>query len=426
MLTGDLVRGFVRGGFVRVKWIDPTDPGLQAEAERLIALFRRHVGDTDGALEEAIADHIGDSTDFMLQRGLAKLLRDRSTFEMRAARPPEEIRRAVFEAAAATGTWPVRPEGGAGFAAREEVVARAAEVLGITREEVEDGLFADLSSEARLTAFDKLDARALLERYNLALAQAVLLKAREVRVEITSVSPKRARQLFRAIKFRGLMHRATPTKKGYSLVLDGPLSLLRQTNRYGLQMAMFLPGLALCERWTLEADVVWGKNRTPCRFKLSDEQGLVSPARDTGTWVSEEERHLEASWAAVDTPWRLEREARIIDLDGRGVLTPDYVLRHEDGREALLDIVWFWRKQSFARRLSLLKEAGPPNLIVALATRLNADRGDTDVGEASVYPFKGVIVPKRLIALAEEVAVVPTAPAKPKAKRRRRSDAASQ
>jgi len=405
VLTGDLVRAFIRAGWVRPKWIDPTDPGLEAEAERLIGLFDRHVGEADGALDEAIADHIGDSTDFAIQRGLAKLLRDGATFEMKAAKPPEDIRRVVFERAARKETWPVRPGAGAGFSGRADVLAEAAAALEISVEEVEEGLFADLSSEARLTAFERPSARELLERYNLAVAQAILLKAREVRIELHRISPKRARQLFRFIKFRGLMHRATKTKKGYRLVLDGPMSLLRQTSRYGLQMALFLPGLALCEQWTLEADVVWGKKKTPCRFKLTDEQGLVTRARDTGTWISDEEKHLEASFAAQETPWRLEREARILDLDGRGVLTPDYVLRHEDGREAYVDIVWFWRKQAFKKRLELLREHGPPNLIIALATRLNADRSDADVGDASVYPFKGVIIPKKLIALAEEVAL---------------------
>lgn len=406
MLTGDLARVSVRNGVVRPRWVDVTDPGLEAEAERLVGLFARHVGEADGVLDEAIADHIGDSTDFATQRGLAKLLRDTATFEMRAARPPEDIRRVVFDLAARGGVWPVRPGGEGGFAAREAILAEAAAALEITVAEVEEGLFADLSSAARLTAFERPSARALLERYNLALAQAVLLRAREVRIELLKITPARARQLFRFIKFRGLMHRAERTKKGFRLVLDGPLSLLRQTNRYGLQMAQFLPGLALCERWSLEADVAWGKQRTPCRFLVDDTQGLVSRAKDTGTWVSEEERHLEATWAATDTPWKLEREARIIDLDGRDVLTPDYVLRHPDGREAFVDIVWFWKKQSFARRQALLKKAGPPNLIVAVATRMNADRSDPDVGSASVYPFKGVIVPKKLIAIAEAVAAL--------------------
>lgn len=405
MLTADLVRASVRGGVVRPRYVDADDPALVREAERLVALFEAHVGEKVGDLDEAIADHIGDSTDYLIQRGLTKLLRDLGTFEVRAARPPEELRGRVFELAAA-GDWPVRPGGGDGLGDREAVLARAAEELGITPTEVEDALFADLDTELRLVALDAPSPAELLARYNMALAQAVLLRAHEVRVELPQIRPARARQLFRFIKFRRLMHRAERTDDGYRLVLDGPMSLLRQTSRYGVAMALLLPGLALCERYALEADVTWGKARRPLRFELDEGVGLRSHLADRGTWKSEEERHLERTFAKTDTPWRLERATRVVDLDG-AVLLPDYVLRHPDGREALLDIVWFWRKDAFTRRLERLRASGPPNLIVAVATRMNTDRKTPDVGESAVYPFKGVISPTRLIALAEEHAVGP-------------------
>ena len=410
MLTADLVRAQVKKGLVRPRWLDTSDPALVADAANLVSLFARFEGERVGALEEAVADLIGDSTDFFITRGLAKLLLDTASFEVRAAHPPEALRAAVFAAAGAAGTWPVRAGGGDGFTAREEVLARVGAALGLSPAEVEEGLFADLDAERRLVSFDRLDGRALLERYNLGVAQAIVLRATEVRVELPGVSPQRLRQLLRALKFRGLMHRAERTTRGYRLVLDGPASLFRQTGRYGLQLALFLPALALAERWYLDADVTWGPKRAPCRFELDHGQGLVTRARDTGTWVSEEERHLEASFAALDTPWRLERGVRLVDLDGRDVLAADYALVHPDGREAWLDIVWFWRKDAFARRLALLRAHGPEHLIVAVATRLNADRADPaalDLGAVTAYPFKGVLVPKRLIALAEPIARVP-------------------
>ena len=105
MLTGDLVRATLRSGKVRPRYLRVDDEELQAETQVLIELFSRHIGAPVGRLEDAIADHIGDGTDFAVRRGLVKLLMDRATVEMVAPHSPPEVRRLVFEAAAAR--WPV-------------------------------------------------------------------------------------------------------------------------------------------------------------------------------------------------------------------------------------------------------------------------------------------------------------------------------
>jgi len=60
-----------------------------------------------------------------------------------------------------------------------------------------------------------------------------------------------------------------------------------------------------------------------------------------------------------------------LDLGGVGVLIPDFVVKNtEDGREALLEIVGFWRKGYLEARLSVLKEHGPKNLGLAVSKGL--------------------------------------------------------
>lgn len=405
MLTADLVRTSVARGVVKPRYVAVDDDAMRAEAATLVRTFQEHVGHKRGELEEAIADHIGDSPQYMVTRGLARLLWKKSTVETAAAADPEDVRRLVFQTAAAR--WPVGV--GPTMTPREAVIAQVAEQLGVTPGAVEAALFADLEREQVITDTEPWEVDDLLHRYNLALAQGVLLKATEVRITLPEgVGAKRARQVFRMLKFHRLMHRAVKERGGYVITLDGPLSLFKQTTRYGLQLALFLPTLCHCVHWTLEADVVWGKDNKALTFVCDQDSGLVTHTRDLGTWEADEERHFKASFKAVDGPWQLRRGARLIDLNGRGVLVPDFELRHSDGRKAYLDVVWFWRKRSFLDRLELLAEAGPPNLIVALATRYNADpKGEDarleDLGGA-VYPFKGVIQPKKIIALAEEVA----------------------
>jgi predicted nuclease of restriction endonuclease-like RecB superfamily len=402
MLTGDLLRATFRGGRVRPRYVDPSDEALQGEVQELLAIFRAHVGKARGRLEEAIADHIGDTTDYGVRRGLVKLLMDRSTVEMVAPLPPAEIRKSVFLAAAQD--WPVET-GGATSASRESVLERAATALGITRSAAETSLYADLKAEHRLTAVDLPEAARLLDRYNLALAQAVLLRAHELVITLPDPAPKETRAIVRAMKFRGLLHRVERTGNTLVLRLDGPLSLFRQTQRYGLQLALFLPTVIALERFDLNAVIAWGKERKPATFSLTQADGLVPLRRERGLWESAEEKQLRSQWKKLDTPWKLERSSRIVDLGGRDLLVPDYVLRHPDGRKALVDLVWSWRRAAFERRLELLRETAPPNLIIAVALRRHVGEEESpQLPEGAVVPFKGVIQAKRLIEAAERVA----------------------
>lgn len=403
MLTGDLVRASFRNGKVRPRYLRTDDEELLSDTQELIALFGRHIGGPVGRLEEAIADHIGDGTDFGVGRGLVKLLMDRSKVEMVAPRPPMEIRRAVFEAAARS--WPVS-QGGEEGAARQSVLEEAGVALGLSLEQIEESMYADLKSAHRLIEADVPEAALLLERYNVSLAQAILLRAHELVITLPRPSAKQTRLLVRAMKFRQLLHRVERQGDTLILRLDGPLSLFRQTQRYGLQLALFLPTVLALDSFELTAVITWGQARLPATFTLTHEDPPKSLRREKGQWESEEERQLKRQWKKLKTPWTLERCHRIVDLKGRGVLVPDYVIRHPDGRKALLELVWSWRRATFERRLEILQDAAPPNLIVAVSMRRHVgEEENPTLPEGTIVPFKGVIQAKRLIEAAERVAV---------------------
>ena len=59
--------------------------------------------------------------------------------------------------------------------------------------------------------FDDLDAQRLIDRYNVALAQAVLLRSVLVTAEVRDEKPARYRQLFRQLKFHRLLYRVEGT-----------------------------------------------------------------------------------------------------------------------------------------------------------------------------------------------------------------------
>src|SRR5262249_6605931 len=142
----------------------------------------------------------------LVHQGLAKLLEDRCEFEVVSGHPPEQLRELVFTTAAARrrgqqGELPVPAMPLDRNAILQEVAAR----LALTPEAVDQGLFADLKSEQRLVRFKDITAERLLQRYNVALAQAVLLRSTRVQASIRHEPPQRYRQLFRLVKFHRLV-----------------------------------------------------------------------------------------------------------------------------------------------------------------------------------------------------------------------------
>ena len=421
MLTADLVRARVVKGDVRPRYVDVADAALRDLAAQMIDLYAAHVGRTRDALEGSLAALLGEGTDYLLHRGLAKLLADKSDFEVRAPLEPVALRRALFEAAAANHPA-VQVADAVHTVTRDMVLARVAEGLGVSPDALLGAMYADLDGEQVLTAVAATTPDALLHRYNLALAQAVLLRATSLTLRVAPADPQRYRQLFRYIKFYRLMHAVRGTSaEGYEITLDGPLSLFSLSQKYGLQLAEFLPALALCPAWSAEAEVLWGKDKRRHTFRVSSEAGLVSHYPDTGQYLTREEHWLTERFAALKGPWSLERRAELIDLGGRGVLIPDFAVRHTDGRVAWLEIVGFWKRDWLESRLALLRETAPKNLILAVPWKLRGSEEELRDVPVEVMFYKETVIAKELLERAEKVAhpedLAPQAP--PKAKPRR-------
>src|SRR4051794_26901041 len=168
MLTGPLLRVRYARDKIVPRYINPREEAHLAAAQLIIDLFRRHQGETRGELEAELKEVFGDDPGQFVLRGLTKLLEDRSEFEVQSDVPPDKLRDAVF-----ASSFRARK---AGSFARAAAIDEVAAELAIPPEAVEDGLFADLKAEQRLTRVDAISPERLLDRYNVALAQAALLR----------------------------------------------------------------------------------------------------------------------------------------------------------------------------------------------------------------------------------------------------------
>jgi hypothetical protein len=198
------------------------------------------------------------------------------------------------------------------------------------------------------------------------------------------------------------MYRVAGSRDELVLTVDGPQSLLRQSTRYGLQLAIFFPAVLLqTGTWTLHAEVEWGqKRKLKKQLTVDSTAGLQSHYRDRGAWTSNAEQWFVERFEKLDTGWTI-RPGELIDLGRQQVLVPDLAFE-KDGRVAYLDIVGFWRKGYLKKRLA----ETPAHVVLAVSKRLVGDKAALPKTLAEqVIPFAEVIPAKKVLAQLEKRAV---------------------
>ena len=399
MLTGNLVR--VRFSKQRAipLYLDRADPQWLEVAESLLLIFREGVGRTRGEVDAEIDEMLGEGLQTLAHRGLAKILEDRAEFEVVADVPPDSLREKVFGAAAAHRRSLIQAGEARHPFRRDLVLDGVAAELGITPEQVAGAMFADLRDENRLLSFDQtIDAVRLIDRYNVALAQSILLKSVLVEAEVRNEKPARYRKLFQHLKFHRLLYRVEGSMaEGYKFHIDGPLSLFSATNKYGLQMALFLPALLLCNDFRLDAELRWGPKREPRSFHVDSNTGLVSQYADSASYVPAELAAFLDRFRQVATQWEVSEATEVVELGREGTWIPDYKFIHvPTGWPVLVEVVGFWKRTHLERLLRLLPKHGPERYLLAVSEKFKVD-------EEALGEFDGPLLRFREIPNAHEL-----------------------
>ncbi len=394
MLTGNLLLYTRRQGRLMPRLLDPAEPRLVAGAEALLQLFAAFFNRRRGELEEALRDLALPGVPARVAQGLAKLLLDRCEFESAAAAEPQALRRELFDAAAQA--W--RREGAPGLTRwREDVLRSVGGGHGLAPSQVEHALYADLAENQLLTGMRPLTAEGLLYRFNVAQVQGLLLRAGQITLRSPWPSPKRLRQLFRYLKFFGLLFRQEPDGQGeLVLVMDGPLSVLESGSRYGLNLAQFLPVLFLWEQpWRLSCTLIPRPGQKEARLELEPHPFLKSHYPDHGQWVAEEVRQFVERFNGLGGRWLAAPAEELVSLPGNHYLIPDFAFRSLGGGvEFQLEYLQYPSQDQLAKRLRLIDECKLDNYLLACRD-VPALRGLTG-NEGRVLAYRRTLLPTQV------------------------------
>ena len=402
MLTADLVRAYRRQGELKLRqWRGDARERALGIGEQLLALAEQHVGTTRGELTDAFGAVAVSSRDQRVAEGLKKLVLDRCDFEVDTPLAPVALRDEVFTRAAARRREAAQQED----FDRDALVAEIAAEKELAPEEIERLLYADIKRNHRLLRFEAVSAETLVDDYDRQQVQAVLLRAERVVAEVSCAHAGTTRALFRKLKFHRLLHRIEPLSGGrYRITIDGPLSLFGAGNKYGLQLALAFPAIRACDRWVLEADVRWGKDRARVRFRA--EGAREEPAAEAG--LPDEVEALRAKCAerhaAGKSPWSVTPAAEVLSLPGVGECVADLAFER-DGQRVLLEVLGYWSRDAVWKRVELAEAGLPVPMVFAVSSRLRvSEEVLPEEIPAALYVYKGVMSPKAVLEKVQAVA----------------------
>ncbi len=398
MLTRDhAIREFSGGKVHPDRLTVKRHPRYPALAAAMMRAYRTGAGRTRQELHQAIEKAFAEEDDCPPKRirAFCKILDDYSEFD--TAPKAWQTRREVLRHAApmhplarASGNVFQRDE----KAAKQEIAA----ALARPWPEIERDYFADTPGQHRLRAFaGPKEPAALLSLYNLAQTQVALFDAERLTLELTSGY----KAALRAIKFSRLVHDITRVAPGhYRVEIDGPVSVIRETSRYGASMARLLPVLVRLRGWKLCAVIKARGWRGRLALELSPETGLKAPPGAAPEFDSATEEKFFEKWGPEPRDgWTCHREGEILHR-GQKVFFPDFIFRHADGRKASLEIIGFWTPEYLRAKRETLQHFAGERLALAVRDATKADFSDLGF---PIFPYRETLQPKAVLAWLEKL-----------------------
>jgi hypothetical protein len=366
-------------------------------AQQMLSIYTNGIGKQRRWLHNQIDALFNDEPDCPLRRiaAFCKLLDDKSTYQTDPDGNAAKLRLKVFSESAEL--HPLVSQKDQLFEHTEEdVKQQISKKLGQPWNEIEQNLYADVMEYQQLCEFEGYtSASDFLSRYNIAQLQACLYRAETM----TIWASDDFKTILRYAKLARLLHdikRTSPSK--YEITLSGPVSVLHESRRYGVNFAKFLPALLACKGWKMSATIKtpW---KTLAKLNLSDKEGFTSHLPQPNEFDSSVEEAFARKFGKERDGWQLIREGEIL-YENQTTFVPDFVFRHKDGTEVLMEIIGFWTPEYLTHRRETIRKFKHNNILLAISeSSLKVDISKTE----NIIAYKNAILLKPIIEVLEKV-----------------------
>ncbi|MBC7113323.1 MAG: DUF790 family protein [Candidatus Methanomethyliales bacterium] len=378
MLPSELLVAKTFKGTVRPCYLAPT-PQLLNLAQTIIEIYNNHLGKKRSQLRSQLRLLEYGPHNFRLIRGLSTVLDRFSGFVTESPIDPQIIRKTIFALSKGFVPSPTK---------KQEIILKASEMLNVPPEWIERYMWSDLEGEQILKSFTPPTPKELLAHYNLSLTQTLLFKSKFVEFSVEG----NWKRIFRSIKRLGLMYSISGSPGNYNVAVEGPISIIKMTERYGTSLAKLLPEILASKNWRIHAQIIGRGNRL-FNFELKSSEGVHFPdlIPEVETYDSSIEESFAKRFSSLGSKWRLLREPDPIPVPG-GAMIPDFAFELQ-GRRVYLEIVGFWTSEYIKKKISKLHAVRDHNLIIAV----DVDLGISGEIPGDVITFRGEVPLKPIL-----------------------------
>ena len=374
MLTKDLIRCRNYKDKVCPLFIDVDDSVLLQLADRLISAYKQESPPTRSKIEEYTVPVINTASDVILAKGLNKLLLDRSEFSHEEGMDYYALRKSVF---LASGKLLKQKEMGDYDEYRKTLFT----CKELDLEFLNNGTYPDLPENERLISFKSLSSTNLLKRYNCSLVQSLLLSANSISLLIKETKAAKIRQMFKYLKFFRLLSKITRENSNnreiagkevkaseIRVVIDGPLSLFENTQKYGLQLASFFPTVCHLDKWELEAEVKYRGKRK--RLALDQKSKLSGHYNHYGSYVPEEIDVFQRDFQSKIEGWTITEDTPFLASGDQELIFPDFSFRNKDETVIHLELFHRWHATQLLSRIKIGEKKQDMPLLIGVDRNL--------------------------------------------------------
>ena len=417
---------------IRPVFYDSQEKNQLLLAVKLVKLFEQMgtEGVSKAKLDENILEIEAKYTDYKLVRGICHLLEQRCVYALPGRTFPHggnnnamnaiNLRRKIFEESSRNGYPATEDE-------RKQILQKFATESDLTTDELEIAMWADLDKNKRLKNFESLSPLQLISWYNISILQSLLLNC--IKLEFSVYGGFSWKKILRKIKQLGLMYflyhennlesEANQQTRNQEMVfnskkdkrvictVEGPLSIVRLTDKYGTAMAKLIPLIIFTDIWSIDAIIlrksISGVRKT-YRFQISNKDkdlplfdaSKVQPQSASNmnsgsiyknaidNFDSIVEKKFMDKFLKFSIGWNLIREPDPLILSNGKAFIPDFVFE-KYGIKVYLEIVGFWTSEYLKRKLEKIKDllntksatsVGSDLLIVANIDNYISENGD--------------------------------------------------
>ncbi len=207
---------------------------------RVLDLFKTSINSKRSEIEERLKILELKSQNPKFIKGLALLLFRYSKFERSSTLDSERVRETIFRESQNPAVAPEQ---------KHEILERVAKIYNVSAQDIEDAMYADKESEYVLKEVYDSDPEMLAKQFNLEQLETMVLKSVELKIS----EAKNWSVIYRKVKSLGLLY---TIDHEHSITVNGPISVLEQTERYGARLALLLRYLVNMHEWHIDAKIV--------------------------------------------------------------------------------------------------------------------------------------------------------------------------